>query len=91
MHVEVPELTLRHIGAGVAPRNTVGVLCVPTYVTVESLSVCVGHKPPEPLPGYACLLPTDNNNTVHERRRTAISTSRILHVISVLRFHSYGM
>jgi hypothetical protein len=38
---EVPELTLRHIGAGVAPRNTVGVLCVPTYVTVESLSVCV--------------------------------------------------
>jgi len=37
-------LSLRHIGAYVAPRNTVGVLCVPTYVTVESLSVWVINR-----------------------------------------------
>lgn len=37
-------ISLRHIGVCVAPRNTVGVLCVPTCVTVESLRVWVINR-----------------------------------------------
>ena len=53
---------------------------------------CVGHKPLEHLPECACLQITTIYNTLHERRNlTAICSPHTFHLISVLRFQSYGM